>query len=172
MIMEELKFSSCVLGLATMILVLSALSSCNKGEEPDTPIIDLEASTIDYELDALGGCQCTGTVRLTGKVKNIGNTNFSSGPKQQFIQLIQKPLGTSTETVIKHHEFSTLAADAEIEVTIVIPWDVAIEFQPEYILRISYDPDIYIDGNSNNDDTNSTNNTFTLSGFDINGVFN
>ena len=42
------------------------------------------------------------------------------------------------------------------------------EFPPDYIVKISYDPDILIDGNPDNDDCNPGNNEVTRSGAGIN----
>ncbi|WP_188606875.1 hypothetical protein [Aquaticitalea lipolytica] len=151
------------------IVILSFfLSSCDKDDDPQT--IDLEATTIDYEL-VVTTSPTTGEVRLTAIVTNIGNSNFNSSSGQQFIQLSRRELGSTAETVLETNNFTVLNRGDEITLVVVINWNTAIEFQPEFILRISYDPDILLDDNPNNDDTNSTNNSFVLSGFDINGLF-
>ncbi|GFZ93130.1 hypothetical protein GCM10011531_26460 [Aquaticitalea lipolytica] len=161
MIMRTIKIFS--------IVILSFfLSSCDKDDDPQT--IDLEATTIDYEL-VVTTSPTTGEVRLTAIVTNIGNSNFNSSSGQQFIQLSRRELGSTAETVLETNNFTVLNRGDEITLVVVINWNTAIEFQPEFILRISYDPDILLDDNPNNDDTNSTNNSFVLSGFDINGLF-
>jgi|TARA_B100001059_G_C17633760_1_gene475756 hypothetical protein len=161
MIMRTIKIFS--------IVILSFfLSSCDKDDDPQT--IDLEATTIDYELVGTTS-PTTGEVRLTAIVTNIGNSNFNSSSGQQFIQLSRRELGSTAETVLETNNFTVLNRGDEITLVVVINWNTAIEFQPEFILRISYDPDILLDDNPNNDDTNSTNNSFVLSGFDINGLF-
>lgn len=154
--------------LVLLVLCIS-LQSCDKDDE-SPKLIDLEATTIDYELLTTTS-STTGEVRLTARVTNIGNTNFSSSSGQQFIQLSRRPLGTSIETVLEQNDFTVLAHGDEITLIVVINWDTTVEFQPEFILRISYDPDILIDDNTNNDDSNTTNNEFVLSGFDINDLF-
>lgn len=152
------------------VFVAIFLFSCDKDDDKVTPIIDLEARTIDYEL-VTTPTSTTGEVRLTGRVTNIENTNFSSDSRQQFIQLSRRPLGSTTETVLEQNDFTAIAHGDEITLVVVINWDIANEFQPEFVLRISYDPDILTDGNTNNDDSNSSNDVFVLSGFDINSLF-
>lgn len=153
--------------LLTLLCIISF--SCDKDDE--TPIvIDLEATTIDYEL-LNTTTPTTGEVRLTARVTNIGNTDFNSGSGQQSIQLLRRPLGSTTETLLEENNFTEINHGDQITIVVVINWDIAIEFQPEFILNISYDPDIAIDGNENNDDSNSSNNRFVLSGSDINSLF-
>lgn len=171
--MKKVKgFSISIMCIVTMMVIVI---SCDKDKDEDpvmVPNVDLKAEGISYELAPNGeDCQCSGLVRLTGRVKNIGKDNFSSSNGQQVIYLIKKPLGSTQETILAEVRFNELAAGQELTVTTVIRWDVAIEFQPEFILRIAYDPDILIDGNLNNDDGVSNNNSFTLSGFDINQLF-
>ena len=64
--------------------------------------------------------------------------------------------------------FQNLAKDAEIKTSFIREWDKSIEFPPSYILIISYDPDIYLDGNPDNNDTNSINNKMEKSSTGIN----
>ena len=61
--------------------------------------------------------------------------------------------------------------DGEITFSYTRNWDTTIEFQNDIILRISYDPDIFIDGNLTNDDANMNNNTLVLQGNAINSLF-
>ncbi|MBP0903914.1 hypothetical protein ACFSKN_05565 [Mariniflexile gromovii] len=152
-----------------LLVLFVSLQSCDKDDAD--PFVDLKAENTTYELVSKTTAT-TGIVRITGHIKNVGNTTYTSGSNQQLAQLLEHPLGTTTNNVVATSNISTsLNAGAEVSFSYTRNWDIAIEFQPEIILRISYDPDILIDGNSNNDDMDSSNNSFTLDGTAINYLF-
>ena len=155
-----------------IVLTVIGLVSCDKDDAPTTePFVDLTADLISYQMVSQPPAT-TGQVRITGHIKNVGNTNFSSSLGQQVAFLIESPLGTTTETIMATANLpAVLNAGDAITFSYLKNWDTTIEFQNDIILRISYDPDILIDGNTNNDDSNPTNNALTLSGNMINSLF-
>ena len=150
------------------ITLLTILSSCQDNDP--APVIDIQALTITYSLVSTS-TPTTGTVELTGVIKNIGNADYSSTAGQQILSLIQRPAGTTTETVLETKDFLLVQKGAELTIITQIPWDVAHEFQPDLILRVSYDPDLLEDGNTANDDKNSENNEYILAGNLVNDLF-
>ncbi|MBP8114449.1 MAG: hypothetical protein KAY50_03770 [Chitinophagaceae bacterium] len=106
-------------------------------------------------------------VKIEGVVKNIGRDDFKSTPNRQVILLYEKNPGGASNLVATQ-SFQNLAKDAEIKTSFIREWDKSIEFPPSYILIISYDPDIYLDGNPDNNDTNSINNKMEKSSTGIN----
>jgi len=70
--------------------------------------------------------------------------------------------------------FQNLTPGQEVKVSYTRAWGKSSpaegEFPPKYILIISFDPDIYIDGNDNNDDANTGNNRMEKSSREINGM--
>lgn len=72
-------------------------------------------------------------------------------------------------------EFTSLASGATTTVHFQRAWDASSpaegEFPPTYKLVISYDPDIFIDGNPKNDDCTQRNNQLVRSGQAINELF-
>ncbi|WP_165396020.1 hypothetical protein [Flavobacterium sp. J27] len=148
------------------------LVACNSDDDATVPSsIDLKADAITYEMVSQSSAT-TGEVRIRGHVKNVGNTTFSSTEGQQIAYLIERPQGTTTETVLATANLPTvLNSGSEITFSYTRNWDVATEFQNDIILRISYDPDIFLDGNPNNDDKNTNNNSLVLAGNAINSLF-
>lgn len=155
-----------------LLIITCTLLACDKDDEPTVEqTIDLSADAITYEMVSQTS-PTTGEVRITGHIQNVGNTNFNSTIGQQVAHLIERPLGSTTETVVATENLSpTINAGNEITFSYTRNWDTTIEFQNDIILRISYDPDIFIDGNPNNDDINSSNNTLILAGNTINSLF-
>lgn len=95
---------------------------------------------------------------VQGIVKNIGGKDFSSGAKQQQIQLweVSTP---SNRKMVKQIEFTSLRAGQEININYERPaLKPGDEFPPNYEVLIVYDPDIFSDANTNNDDANMKNN--------------
>lgn len=160
------------------IFILSiALFSCDPEEDTPTtpPNIDLIAEFIIFSVEPTS--QFAGNATITGNIKNIGD-DFISGAGQQSILLYERALGIPTSqpgTLVASLDFTTLAANQTLEVSFTRPWNSSSpaegEFPPEYILRISYDPDLYIDGNLNNDDSDASNNEVLVSGSLINTMF-
>ncbi len=146
------------------------LMACDNDDDSNS-FVDLSAEELSYSLVSQTNAT-TGVVRISGKIKNIGNTRYSSTAQQQYAAIYEKPLGTSTETELGTLNFTNLNAGEETTFFFDRNWDIAIEFQPEFILRIVLDPDILLDDNDANDDTNSANNSITIQGNDINNLFN
>lgn len=107
----------------------------------------------------------TGTIRLTGTVRNIGLRTFDSSAGQQSAQVWEG------STVVATEPFTDLAPNESLTVTYETTWTRSSEFQADYTLRIAYDPDIFIDGNEQNDDCNTEDNERTLSATQINSEF-
>lgn len=108
-------------------------------------------------------------IKIEGVVKNIGKNDYKSGPQQQAVLLYEKIPGGATRLVVTR-VFQNLAKGAEIKVALVKNWDKSIEFPPTYILVISYDPDIYLDNNPDNNDINSINNKLEKSSVEVNSM--
>lgn len=120
--------------------------------------------------------QFNGRVRITGIVKNVGGKAFKSGPHQAKAYLYQLPPGATTGgTIVAQREFTNLAVDATFSLTYERNWRSSSaaegEFPPTYRLLITYDPDIYMDNNKDNDDCNQGNNKKDRSGSEINDLF-
>jgi hypothetical protein len=136
---------------------------------------DPAATAVDFTmLSRSTTSRFQGRVRITGKVKNLGAQAFESRPGQQSIQLVETPLG-GRPRIVATLPFVNLAPNQEISVSFDRSWDASSpaegEFPPNYKIVLSYDPDIYIDGNTKNDDCVSTNNTRERSSADINAMF-
>ncbi len=114
-----------------------------------------------------------GQVRITGTVRNLGGA-FDSSPGQQVVQLFEEPLGGRARLVATQ-PFADLPAGGEVRVTFERAWDASSpaegEFPPNYLLIIAYDPDILSDGNADNDDCQSANNSLERSSSAINEMF-
>lgn len=111
----------------------------------------------------------TGVVRVTGTIKNIGRESFRSRPGQQMVLLYQD------NHLVASRPFTDLASQGSLALSFSRNWNSSSpsegEFPPTYKLVISYDPDIYLDGNSQNDDCNQRNNSKSKSGSLINALF-
>lgn len=126
---------------------------------------DPAVTALQYELVELTGDN-VGRVRITGKIKNIGQTAFSSSSGQQSLQLYEGGTLVATE------DFINMLIDGEVTVTYEREWSVSDEFKPDqYVLLISYDPDIYIDDNLLNDDCNQDNNRRERDAGEIDDLF-
>ncbi len=136
------------------------------------PCPDPAVEAIDVEIVSLTS-KFEGQVRITGRMRNLGGL-FDSGAGQQSLQLYEQYTGAHA-VLVAHVDFEDLDPDETLEVTYVRHWDSSSpsegEFPPKYMVVISYDPDIYMDGNERNDDCNSDNNVRERSGWDINDLF-
>lgn len=150
--------------------ILFGFLSCSD-DDSTSSFVDLKAEGLTYALVSQSSAT-TGVVRISGKIKNIGNTNFSSTIQQQYAAIYERALGTTTETEEIALNFTTMSAGEETTFFYDRNWDTTIEFQPEFILRIVMDPDITLDGNLNNDDVNFNNHQIILQGNQINSLFN
>ena len=138
--------------------------------------IDPAAFEIRFEI-VRRVTQFTGRVRITGVVKNIGNAAFSCSPGavQASAHLYQMPPGAAAGgTLVGHTDFSTLAVGGTVMVSYERDWNSSSpsegEFPPSYKLMIVYDPDILLDSNTANDDCNTSNNSRSRSGTEINAM--
>lgn len=130
---------------------------------------DLSATSIDFSIVSKTS-QFEGTVRITGVIKNVGNKAYTSSPHQQSIMLYE---GTQ---MVAQKPFQNLAVGQQETITFERKWNASSpsegEFPPEYKLTISFDPDITLDSNPDNDECNSANNRKSRSGAGINRLFN
>jgi len=108
-----------------------------------------------------------GQIRITGVVRNVGNAEFVSDPRQAKAILFETPQGASP-TDRAHQAIARLAPGASLTLTYQTSWDSAREFPPKYTLLVDYDPDIRSDANRKNDDCNANNNRRELTGEQIN----
>jgi len=166
-----MKFSKTLI----LILITFILLSCDNEDDSSTtePNIDLKADSITFSVEPI--TQFTGDVTITGTITNIGD-DFSSGVGQQNIRLYQKQLGAAEPgDLVASVSFQSLEAGESIQVSYTRFWNRSSpaegEFPPDYILLIDYDPDLLIDGNDNNDDSNTENDTLIKSGSAINDLF-
>ena len=150
--------------------------SCDPIDDDPKPTIDLKAESITFSVVKTTD-DYHGVATIKGTVKNVGD-DFASGDGQQTIYLYERSLGTPTNQLgieVAKKPFKNLSAGEILEVTFSRNWYSASpaegEFPPEYILIISFDPDLYIDGNLNNDDTNHANDELLKSGSGINALF-
>lgn len=126
---------------------------------------DPRADSIDFELVAVES-DTTGVVRVTGVVINNGQSAFESGEGQQDVFLYEG------EQLVATQPFVNLDVDETVEVVYERDWNVSSEFKPsDYRLVISYDPDIRLDGNPDNDDCATDNNELTRGTGDIDALF-
>ncbi|MFQ5430819.1 MAG: hypothetical protein ACE5E1_10970 [Phycisphaerae bacterium] len=153
------KLSLLVLIVSTTAMSgLTCPSNCEEGDA--NPAVD----RIDFSLLSTSS-PTTGTVRIEGVVENKGSGTFDSSPGQQSVQLYQ---GT---TLLAQQDFEDLAPGATVTVSHDMAWNTATEFPPTFRVIIAYDPDIFIDGNDNNDDCANSDNLLERSGGDINALF-
>jgi hypothetical protein len=130
---------------------------------------DPATTKIKYELIKRYS-QYQGRVRITGFVKNNGTQPYISGSNQQGVLLYELHPGGVAPRVIKDQSFQNLAPGQEVQVVFERDWSVSDEFPPNYAILLTYDPDITIDGNSQNDDCNLSNNRLERRGSDINAL--
>ncbi|MFN4147187.1 MAG: hypothetical protein ACK4GN_15275 [Runella sp.] len=104
--------------------------------------------------------QSTGDrLQITVTVKNLGLANYSSNPNQQNVQLWEEWSSTNRR-MVKAFPFQNLNGGASLNfVHERAAFKPADEFPPNYVAVIVYDPDIRIDANPSNDDSNLSNNT-------------
>jgi hypothetical protein len=130
---------------------------------------DLFAEEINFSVVRVDAGGSTGTVKIEGVVRNAGTSDYTSNANQQIALLYEQILGGKT-TLVARQPFQDLAVNATVKVAYTRRWNRSDEFPPTYTLVISFDPDIYIDGNNNNDDSNTANNKLSKSGEAINAL--
>jgi len=116
-----------------------------------------------------------GRVRITGVLRNVGGAAYNSSPGQQSLALYQDPIGLTSVTPVAIQTFEDVPVGAEVSVSWERDWNSSSpnegEFPPNYRILILYDPDILLDGNTENDDSDLTNNSLTLNGSNVNDLF-
>ena len=101
---------------------------------------------VDFKVDRIGG-----NVRAQVVVKNIGFHHFISGPNQQQIQIYRNG------AMVASRSFPGNRLNAGAVLT--LDYSGVFAANTQWKAFIVYDPDIYIDGNTQNDDCNQGNNT-------------
>jgi hypothetical protein len=129
---------------------------------------DLVAEAINFSVVRADG-EYSGTVKIEGVVRNAGTSGYTSNLNQQVALLYEQNPG-GTPKLVFTQPFKNLAVNATIKVPYTRKWNKSDEFPPTYTLIISFDPDIYIDGNDNNNDSNTANNKLAKSGEAINAL--
>jgi len=129
--------------------------------------IDLSASAIEFSVVTCRD-KFHALVKIEGVVKNTGTLNYTSGANQQVALLYENKAGHST--LVATRVFQNLTPGQEVRVNFTRQWYKGEEFPPTYTLIVSYDPDIYLDGNDNNDDSNNANNRLEKSGSEISAL--
>jgi hypothetical protein len=109
-------------------------------------------------------------IAIIGYVKNIGNKDFKSSPNQQSATLVKKIPGVRAPQLLKQRKFTVLPAGKGFTVSYVMNWQTSQEFPPSFELYLNYDPDIRLDGNPQNDDAVSTNNSKQIVGGKLNAI--
>jgi hypothetical protein len=106
-------------------------------------------------------------VLVKGVVQNIGLADFLSDPNQQSVQL------WADGVMVASTLFEDLAVDEQVTVEEELSWDTQSELPPvqRYQLIVTYDPDILMDENLNNDDCRFSNNSILRSAEGINALF-
>lgn len=104
----------------------------------------------------------TGEIRVQAILKNQGGRDFISGPGQAAVLIYEQHPG-APPTLVVNREFRKLEAGTFKKIAFKRTWNSSSpaegEFPPTYIVTISYDPDIRMDGNKQNDDCNLENNS-------------
>ncbi len=153
---------------------LFVLTSCLEKEEVFD--IDLVASAIEFTASGINPMMqdFEGTATIRGVVTNNGGDDFVSGSGQQSIRLYETNPG-GLATIVATGTFERLDAGATLRLEYTRTWNISSpaegEFPPEYELEISFDPDIFIDDTTQNDDNDLDNNTLIESGQQINDLF-
>jgi hypothetical protein len=134
---------------------------------PDPAVVSIGLSSISSRMD---GARRLYSFRVVATIRNSGNQNYRSGANQQIATIYRRPLGGGAAVAIGSGNFASLNAGGQTTVTSAAQsgWSKSDEFPPGFEARIVYDPDIYLDGNSANDDCSSANNVRTITGAQVN----
>ncbi len=130
---------------------------------PQAP--DPRAKEIEYSLVNLTGTG-QGVVLIKGTAHNYGTEAYLSSPGQQALQLWENGVMVATQ------DFEDLAVDETVTIEYQRSWTKGGEFMPaQYELIVTYDPDIFDDGNSDNDDCRLYNNSLIRGTAGIDSLF-
>lgn len=162
--------------LSALLFAITLISCDTDDDSGPPPDIDIEATEINFSIANRENFVADATI--TGTVTNIRD-DFRSGENQQSVLLYERSLGTPSGNpgnLVAQQNFANLDAGATITVSYTRRWNASSpaegEFPPDYILVLTYDPDLFIDGNDENDDTNTDNNRVERNGQGINMLFN
>lgn len=110
-----------------------------------------------------------GSVSASYEIVNRGRSDWASGARQQVVQLAVTNGSSSRARRVSRPLTASAGAGATMQtytsVTMANAFDV--EFGGDVEVAITYDPDIYIDGNNCNDDASSTNNQFRIENAEV-----
>ena len=132
--------------------------------------IDPAVVSLDFSILRRRG-QHRGRVRISGVVKNVGSKPFlnKGRPGAAGIQLYQG------NRLVRNVTMRDLAPGETQRIHYDRNWNSSSpsegEFPPSFKLLITYDPDITMDSNEDNDDSNMNNNRIQKSGSEINDLF-
>lgn len=157
------KFNSKIAVLAAFAMTVSMTGltcpeDCMPGQ-PNPAAVRIDFSLVEQTSDT------TGRVRIVGVIENLGSGTFSSSAGQQNVHLLE---GT---TEVASTDFVMMETGDFVMVTYERDWDTSNEFPPVYRVAITYDPDIFIDGNAANDDCATSDNALERDGAEINSLF-
>ncbi|MGZ5441349.1 MAG: hypothetical protein ACXW5U_05515 [Thermoanaerobaculia bacterium] len=167
------RFLTLALGVVAVALSIApAAAQVPGGAQPQAPkkrmwCRDPAAQSLTFQIISRGAHRTEGRIRITGVVKNVGDAVFQSDPRQANVALYETSPG-ARGTVRAQQGIARLEPNHTITLDFERDWSISTEFPPTYSLLITYDPDIYIDANKNNDDCNRNNNKKELTGAEIN----
>ncbi|WP_071673412.1 hypothetical protein [Nioella nitratireducens] len=110
----------------------------------------------------LGG----GMVRIEAEIANVGGAPYRSHGGQQFVAM-----RTASGAPIGQRDFVNLDPGESFVFATERRWNPASEFLEGFGVAITYDPDIRLDANPQNDDCRMADNTASLSPAEINALF-
>ncbi|MCG6137132.1 MAG: choice-of-anchor D domain-containing protein [Nostoc sp. LLA-1] len=124
---------------------------------------DLAADAIDFDIIPISPeDRFRGTVKITGRIKNVGLGDFQSQQKEKIAELYEIPLGGKPR-LLEIFSVQSLAAGQETKFSYTREWNSSSpaegEWPPKYELRIVIK------------DNNLSNNIKTRDGSDINDLF-
>lgn len=114
----------------------------------------------------------TYTFKLLANIVNKGGATFRSNRNQTQIALYEggrmlktEPFASNRATVVEY-----APGQGDSHVYAVPRWNPNSEFLDEFRAQLSYDPDVRVDGNPDNDDCRAANNTTRLTPAEIRRV--
>jgi hypothetical protein len=147
--------------LALTVAAAGALGMTCPGGPADCPNPAVTAVTVEVlEKDGF-----TGRIRITAVATNAGLQAFNSSEGQQSLRISQGG------DILATQPFEDLEPGASVSVSVETDWNAAAEFVADFVGRITYDPDILIDGNEENDDCRTVDNELTLPAVQVNEEF-
>ena len=145
------------------------LSGIRPGARPNFPDLTVEAIRVVplriLQRDALKR-KAKLRVRIEVDVRNLGSVNYESNANQQSVYL---NFLYDDKKFIGELPFKNVNAGAKVKLVFETDWDwmSSEEFPQGIKAAIGFDPDIYIDGNTKNDDVRVSNNSKEYAGIDI-----